>query len=253
VKAQEGGHGRGNIGSEFLNLRVDISEIGVARPATQLLDDVMVIASKFEVHGPTGTQAVGADPGKGVTSGHQVVPHGTHADEAADGGGRDLGGGGGNSVVSANRGKWWKCMDFVHKVGQGGDRTEDGIPRAAVVDRGILVTILLVGKTNGNSISSTKDMKGAMVGESLALVPKGDVLAPERDGTSGLGGGSVLTNAKEKKEGNHNEMGSTTERLGTREEVRGNPAYSRVGESVLGLGSWISVPPLAECGLENRI
>jgi hypothetical protein len=54
-------HGSGKISSELTNLSLDVPEIGVARPATHLFDDIVVAASELESHGTSRAYTVGAD------------------------------------------------------------------------------------------------------------------------------------------------------------------------------------------------
>jgi hypothetical protein len=44
-------HGSGKVDSKFTNLSLNVLEIGVTRPSTHLLDDVVVAPSEFESHG----------------------------------------------------------------------------------------------------------------------------------------------------------------------------------------------------------
>ena len=91
MKAESGGHGGRDVGSELTNLRVNIGEVSVTGPAAKFFDNIMVVASEFEVHGTPRAEAVGANAIEAITAGREVVTNSTHVDEAADGVGRDLG------------------------------------------------------------------------------------------------------------------------------------------------------------------
>ena len=52
------------MSSQGTNLGMDVGEEGVGGPTTQLHDEGVWFAIEFEGHGPGGSEAVGANPGK---------------------------------------------------------------------------------------------------------------------------------------------------------------------------------------------
>ena len=77
-------HGSGKICRELTNLGLNVTEIGVTRPATHLLDDVVVAPSEFEAHGPPRAQTVGADALEIVAVCFEIVEGSSFSDGRAD-------------------------------------------------------------------------------------------------------------------------------------------------------------------------
>jgi hypothetical protein len=61
VEAENSCHVSGDVSSEVSNLCSDVVQVGVAGPATQLFDDVVIITCQFEAHGSARTQAMGSN------------------------------------------------------------------------------------------------------------------------------------------------------------------------------------------------